>query len=121
MIARRVGAAVGRLNVSKQFESRCEDDNLSWSRRQYRIDREAEFDGLWVVRTSLDADCIGPDEMAVHSLHTLLADLSTVVLNDVSIGESESFKLAAAPTPGQKRAFDLLGVNPRKMFPQAGR
>ena len=217
---RRVGNAVGRLKVSKHFEIRCEDDDLSWSRRQDRIDREAELDGLWVVRTSLDADCIGPDEAveackslsrveqtfrqietgrpgirpifvyaeariraraflymlachaewhmrkrlppilfeeddpeaaraqraspvkpakpspsaraktasksmpnetAVHSLHTLLADLSTVVLNDVSIGESESFKLAAAPTPGQKRAFDLLGVNPRKMFPQAGR
>ena len=62
-----------------------------------------------------------PDETAMHSLHILLADLSTVVPNDVSIGESESFKLAAAPTPGQKRAFDLLGVNPGKMFPQAGR
>ena len=42
---------------------------------------------------------------AVHSFHILLADLSTVVLNDVSIGESESFKLAAAPTPGQKKGI----------------
>ena len=62
-----------------------------------------------------------PYETAVHSLHTLLVDLSTVVLNYVSIGESESFKLVTAPTPGQKGAFNLLGVNPRKMFPQAGR
>ena len=57
----------------------------------------------------------------MHSLHTLLADLSTVVLNDVSIGESESFKLAAAPTPGQQKAFDLLGADPKSMFPKAGR
>ena len=62
-----------------------------------------------------------PDVAAVHSLHTLLVDLSTVVLNDVSIGESESFKLVTAPTPGQQKAFDLLGGNPGKMFPQAGR
>ena len=62
-----------------------------------------------------------PDATAMHSFHTLLADLSTVVLNDVSIGESESFKLAAAPTPGQQKAFDLLGVNPKSMFPKAGR
>ena len=61
-IVRRVGDAVGRLKVSKHFEIRCEDDDLSWSRRQDRIDREAELDGLWVVRTSLDADCIGRDE-----------------------------------------------------------
>ena len=219
-IARRVGAAIGRLKVSKHFEIRCGDDDLSWSRRQDRIDREAALDGLWVVRTSLDADCIGadeaveaykslgqveqafrqiktgrlrirpifvyaearvrahvflcmlayyvewhmrkrlapilfdeddpeaaraqraspvepakpspsarakaagkntPDATAVHSFHTLLADLSTVVLNDVSIGESESFKLVTTPTTGQQKAFDLLGVNPRKMFPKAGR
>ena len=219
-IARRVGAAVSRLKVSKHFEIRCEDDDLSWSRRQDRIDREAALDGLWVVRTSLDADCIGadeaveaykslsqveqafrqiktgrlrirpifvyaearvrahvflcmlayyaewhmrkrlapilfdeddpeaaraqraspveparpspsarakaagkntPDATAVHSFHTLLADLSTVVLNDVSIGGSESFKLVTTPTPGQQKAFDLLGVNPRSMFPKAGR
>ena len=62
-----------------------------------------------------------PDATDVHSFHTLLADLSTVVLNDVSIGDSESFKLAAAPTPTQRKAFDLLGVNPRSMFPKAGR
>ena len=57
----------------------------------------------------------------MHSFHTLLADLSTVVLNDVSVGDSENFKLAAAPTPTQRKAFDLLGVNPRNMFPKAGR
>ena len=57
----------------------------------------------------------------MHSFHTLLADLLTVVLNDVSIGESESFELVAAPTPTQRKAFDLLGVNPRNMFPKAGR
>ena len=62
-----------------------------------------------------------PDETAVHSFHTLLADLSTVVLNDVSIGDSESFKLVTKPTPGQQKAFDLLGVNPRNMFPKADR
>ena len=219
-IARRVGEAVGRLKVSKHFEIQCEDDNLSWSRRQERINREAELDGLWVVRTSLDADSIGPDEAveaykslarveqafrqiktgrlrirpifvynearvrahvflcmlayhaewhmrrrlapilfdeddpeaaraqraspvepakpspsarskaarkrapdstAVRSFHTLLADLSTVALNDVSIGGSESFKLVTSPTPGQKKAFDLLGVNPARVFPAAGR
>ena len=215
-IARRVG----RLKVSKHFEIRCEDDSLSWSRRQDRIDREAALDGLRVVRTSLDEESIGadeaveayerlsrveqafrqfktgrlrirpifvysearvrahvflcmlachaewhmrkrlapilfdegdpeaaraqraspvepakpspsarakaagkntPDATAVHSFHTLLADLSTVALNDVSIGGSESFKLVTTPTPGQQKAFDLLGVNPRSMFPQAGR
>ena len=61
-VARRVGKTVGRLKVSKHFEIRCEDDDLSWNHRQDRIDREAEFDGLRVVRTSLDKDSIGADE-----------------------------------------------------------
>ena len=61
-----------------------------------------------------------PGEMAVHSFRTLLADLSTVVPYDLSIGNSESFKLTAALTPGQKKAFDPLGVNPRSMFSKAG-
>ena len=26
-----------------------------------------------------------------------------------------------APTPTQRKAFDLFGVNPSKIFPQAGR
>ena len=61
------------------------------------------------------------DTAAVHSFHTLPADLSAVAADDVAIGESESIKLAAAPTPTQQKAFDLLGINPTKMFPAAGR
>ena len=61
------------------------------------------------------------DGAAAHSLHTLLADLSTVALNDVSVGGSGSFKVVTTPTPGQRKAFELLGVDPAKMFPAAGR
>ena len=37
----------------------------------------------------------------VHSFHTLVADLSTVALNDVTLGGPGSFAVVAAPTPGQ--------------------
>ena len=57
----------------------------------------------------------------MHSFHTLLADLSTVVLNDGPIGKSQNFKLVTSPIPTQRKAFDLLGVNPSKMFPEADR
>ena len=62
-----------------------------------------------------------PDGTAAHSLHTLLADLSTVALNDVSVGGSGIFPVVTTPTPGQRKAFELLGVDPAKMFPAAGR
>ena len=62
-----------------------------------------------------------PDGAAVHGFHTLLADLSTVALSDVSLGGSGSFAVVTTPTPGQRKAFELLGVDPAKMFPAAGR
>ena len=57
----------------------------------------------------------------MHSFHALLADLSPVALNDVSVGGSESVKLVTTPTPAQQKAFDLLDINPTKLFPAAGR
>ena len=70
------------------------------------------------IRIMPEAGNRAPD---LHSFLALLADLCAVVLNDVLIGESESFKLAAAPTSTQRKAFDLFGVNPSRMFPEAGR
>ena len=61
------------------------------------------------------------DKTAVHSLHTLLADLSTVALNEVALGSSGTVPAVTTPTPGQRRAFELLGVDLAKMFPDAGR
>ena len=57
----------------------------------------------------------------MHGFLALLVDLTTVALNDVSTGGSENFKSAATLTPGQRKEFDLLGVNPTRMFPAAGR
>ena len=58
-----------------------------------------------------------PDGDAVHGFHSLLADLSTVALNDVSLGDSGSFAVVTTPTPGQQKAFDLLEIDPAKMIP----
>lgn len=68
--------------------------------------------------------CVRPGakrRAAVRSSFALLSNLSTVALNEVSIGRSESFKLIKASTPGQRKAFNLLGVNPTKIFPAVGR
>ena len=58
-----------------------------------------------------------PDGEAVHNFKSLLADLSTVALNDVSLGGSGSFAVVTTPTPGQQKAFELLGIDPAKMIP----
>ncbi|MBI4729579.1 MAG: IS1634 family transposase [Acidobacteria bacterium] len=48
----------------------------------------------------------------VHSFHTLIDDLGTIVKNELRTpGETKTFRLTTLPTPVQRRAFDLLGIS----------
>jgi len=51
-IALKVGAVLNRFKVGKHFELTIEDGRLRWSRRAEAIRREAELDGIYVIRTS---------------------------------------------------------------------
>jgi transposase len=51
-IALKVGAVINRFKVSKHFETTIEDRQLRWSRKEEAIYREAELDGVYVIRTS---------------------------------------------------------------------
>jgi hypothetical protein len=53
----------------------------------------------------------------VHSFQTLLRDLATCTLNELttSLNDAYSFTLVATPTPIQAQAFSLLAVNPTKL------
>lgn len=53
-IALKVGAVRNRYKVGKHFEFTIEDGRLGWSRQEEAIRREAELDGLYVIRTSED-------------------------------------------------------------------
>ena len=55
-----------------------------------------------------------PDGLPVHSFATLMADLGTLTLNDVSLPgrPTSAFRMAARPTALQKRAFELLEIKP---------
>lgn len=55
-------------------------------------------------------DSADGDVLPVHSLRTLLADLATLTRNVVRLGRDSVSILLAAPTPLQRRAFDLLGA-----------
>ena len=55
----------------------------------------------------------------VHSLKTLLADLATLTLNQVTLptNPDQGFPMIAQPTPLQRKAFELLDVDPTKIVP----
>ena len=62
------------------------------------------------------ADKRTPDGLPVHSLTTLLADLATLTLNEVTLQGSpdHAFPLLATPTELQRRAFGLLEIDPAR-------
>ena len=51
------------------------------------------------------------ERLPVHSFHTLPADLATLTRNVVRLADGRDHVLFAAPTKGQRWAFDLLGVS----------
>ena len=58
-IGHRVGREANRRKVEKHFDITITDTSFTWRRRQDKIDREARFDGIYVIRTSLAQ--IAPD------------------------------------------------------------
>jgi hypothetical protein len=56
-----------------------------------------------------------PAGLPVHSLTSLLADLATICLNQIRPADPAlpAFRLVTTPTPVQRHALDLLGVNHR--------
>ncbi len=65
-----LGRKANRRRVEKHFEITVTDGAITWSRRQERIDAEARLDGIYVVRTSLDSEAVGP-EAAVEACKSL--------------------------------------------------
>ena len=57
-----------------------------------------------------------PDGLLIHSFTTLLADLATLTLNVVTmpVSPDHAFPLTAKPTELQRRAFELLDIDPAK-------
>ncbi len=53
----------------------------------------------------------------VHSFHSLLRDLATCTLNEMTttLNDAYSFALVATPTPIQAQAFSLLAIDPAKL------
>ena len=51
-IGTKVGKVINRFHVGKHFDTTIADGHFSYARRTEAIDREAELDGLYVIRTS---------------------------------------------------------------------
>jgi transposase len=82
-IGLRVGRVINKYKVAKHFKLDIEDASLSFRVDQDKVDAEAALDGIYIVRTSLDAHQLDADntvrsykllanvERAFRSLKTL--------------------------------------------------
>jgi len=61
-IGLRVGRVKDRFKVAKHFRLHLTDDGFDYERDQNRIAAEAALDGLYVIRTSVAAEALGPEE-----------------------------------------------------------
>jgi hypothetical protein len=63
----KAGRIVNKYKVGKHFALEIADGRLAWSRKQANIDREMALDGIYVVRTSEDAQTLSaPDAVRVY-------------------------------------------------------
>jgi len=56
-----VGKLIGRRKVGKHFDITITDDALSFTRDHAAIAKEAALDGFYVLRTSVPADALSPE------------------------------------------------------------
>jgi transposase len=64
-IAMKVGAVLDRHKMKKHFDVTVTDSGLTWRRREDRIAEEAALDGLYVVRTNVDAARLPADDVVL--------------------------------------------------------
>ena len=68
-INRRVGRDINRRKVAKHFDIEISDGHIAWTRNAERSADEARLDGVYVIRTSLEAGALAaPEAVEAYTL-----------------------------------------------------
>jgi transposase len=59
----RAGKILNRYKMGKHFELQIEDDSFQYKRKQANIEREQSLDGIYVIRTSVNADALSSEQV----------------------------------------------------------
>ncbi len=69
----KAGRVLGRFKMGKHFTLTISDGSFTWARREESIRREADLDGIYVVRTSEPPDRLSaPDAVRTYKSLTLV-------------------------------------------------
>jgi len=63
VIGMRVGRVVNRYKMAKHYDLDITEGGFTYRHKQDNIDTEAALDGIYVIRTSVDADRLNPGEV----------------------------------------------------------
>jgi hypothetical protein len=113
-IGKSVGAVLGKRKMAKHFELTITEDIFSFTRKADAIADEAEFDGIYVLRTSLSAE--QADTATTVRTYKSLARVDIDHAWRLSringwIGFGDGGRQAA---PGKRRCADRLQVGNRR-------
>jgi hypothetical protein len=61
-IGLRVGKVINRHKVGKHFELKIDVGVFSWTRKQIKIQREEELDGIYIIRTDQSANLLSAED-----------------------------------------------------------
>jgi hypothetical protein len=82
-----VGKVVDKYKVAKHFTVHIGQASFSYQRNQARIDAEAALDGIYVIRTNVDADTLDPAGVVVayKNLAGLERDWRNIKIDDLAL------------------------------------
>jgi len=86
-IALKAGQALAKYKMAKHFELHVEQGQITWSRRQGRIDQETATDGIYVIRSPLPSTTASPTELVgmYKSLAEVEADFRSWKASDLDL------------------------------------
>jgi transposase len=59
----RAGKILNRYKMGKHFQLRIEEDSFIYQRKEANIEREKSLDGIYVIRTSVQADALSGEQV----------------------------------------------------------
>jgi Transposase DDE domain len=86
-IGEAVGKVVGKYKMAKHFDTTISDDSFTYHRNQAAIDAEAAIDGIYVIRTSVDAAALTPAAVvqSYKDLANIERDFRSIKTDDLQV------------------------------------
>jgi hypothetical protein len=86
-IGEAVGKVIGKYKMGKHFHRTITDTGFTYHRNQAAIDAEAAIDGIYVIRTSVEAVALNPAEVveAYKDLANIERDFRSIKTDDLQV------------------------------------